>query len=121
MEDLSLGQKGTVLLKILLAQDGKPLMIDQPEENLDNRFVYRTLKDAFKEAKKKRQVIIATHNANLVVNTDAEQVVVAQYEENEISFKSGPLENEEIREEVTTILEGGEEAFVQREEKYGLV
>lgn len=120
MEDLSLGQKGTVLLKILLAQEEKPLIIDQPEENLDNRFVYRTLKDAFKEAKKKRQVIIATHNANLVVNTDAEQVVVAQYEENEISFKSGPLEDEEIREEVTTVLEGGEEAFVQREEKYGL-
>lgn len=120
MEDLSLGQKGTVLLKILLAQGGKPLIIDQPEENLDNRFVYRTLKDAFKEAKTKRQVIIATHNANLVVNTDAEQVVVAQYEENEISFKSGPLEDEEIREEVTTVLEGGEEAFVQREEKYGL-
>lgn len=120
MEDLSLGQKGTVLLKILLAQEGKPLIIDQPEENLDNRFVYRTLKDAFKEAKKKRQVIIATHNANLVVNTDAEQVVVAQYEENEISFKSGPLEDEDIREEVTTVLEGGEEAFVQREEKYGL-
>ena len=120
MEDLALGQKGTVLLKILLAQEGKPLIIDQPEENLDNRFVYRSLKDAFKEAKKKRQVIIATHNANLVVNTDAEQVVIAQYEENEISFKSGPLEDEEIREEVTTVLEGGEEAFVQREEKYGL-
>jgi len=120
MEDLSLGQKGTVLLKILLAQEGKPLIIDQPEENLDNRFVYRTLKDAFKEAKKKRQVIIATHNANLVVNTDAEQVVVAQYEENEILFKSGPLEDEEIREEVTTVLEGGKEAFVQREQKYGL-
>lgn len=55
-----------------------------------------------------------------MVNTDAEQVVVAQYEESEISFKSGPLEDEEIREEVTTVLEGGEEAFVQREEKYGL-
>jgi ABC-type cobalamin/Fe3+-siderophores transport system ATPase subunit/uncharacterized protein (DUF2164 family) len=120
MEDLSLGQKGTVLLKILLAQEGKPLIIDQPEENLDNRFVYKTLKDAFKEAKKKRQVIIATHNANLVVNTDAEQVVVAQYEENEISFKSGPLEDEKIRKEVTTVLEGGKEAFVRREEKYGL-
>lgn len=120
MEDLSLGQKGTVLLKILLAQDEKPLIIDQPEENLDNRFIYKTLKDAFKEAKKKRQVIIATHNANLVVNTDAEQVVVANYEENEISFTAGPLEDSEIREEVTTILEGGEQAFIQREEKYGL-
>jgi ABC-type cobalamin/Fe3+-siderophores transport system ATPase subunit len=120
MDDLSLGQKGTVLLKLLLAQDEKPLLIDQPEENLDNRFIYRTLKDAFKEAKKKRQVIIATHNANLVVNTDAEQVVVANYDENEISFISGPLEDGEIRTEVTTILEGGKQAFMQREEKYGL-
>lgn len=120
MEDLSLGQKGTVLLKILLAQGDKPLIIDQPEENLDNKFIYRTLKDAFREAKKERQVIIATHNANLVVNTDAEQVVVAEYDENEISFKSGALENPSIREEVTTILEGGKKAFIQREEKYGL-
>lgn len=120
MEDLSLGQKGTVLLKILLAQGDKPLIIDQPEENLDNKFIYRTLKDAFVEAKKERQVIIATHNANLVVNTDAEQVIVAQYKESEISFTSGALENPDIRNKVTTILEGGERAFIQREEKYGL-
>lgn len=119
MDALSLGQKGTVLLKILLAQDKSPLIIDQPEENLDNKFIYRSLKDAFKTAKTNRQVIIATHNANLVVNTDAEQVIVAEYENNTIEFTAGALENDHIRDSVTTILEGGEKAFKEREEKYG--
>ncbi|MFD1564430.1 TrlF family AAA-like ATPase [Haloarchaeobius amylolyticus] len=120
MDGLSLGQKGTVLLKILLAEGSMPLIIDQPEENLDNRFIYKTLKDTFREAKKQRQVIIATHNANLVVNTDAEQVIVADYNENEIQFTSGPLEDPKIRDEVTTLLEGGKKAFRYREQKYGM-
>jgi ABC-type cobalamin/Fe3+-siderophores transport system ATPase subunit len=119
MDALSLGQKGTVLLKILLAQDKSPLIIDQPEENLDNKFIYRSLKNAFKSAKINRQVIIATHNANLVVNTDAEQVIVAEYENNTIEFTAGALENHHIRDSVTTILEGGKKAFKEREEKYG--
>ncbi|WP_148708192.1 TrlF family AAA-like ATPase [Haloferax sp. Atlit-12N] len=120
MQSLSLGQKGTVLLKILLAEEETPLIIDQPEENLDNQFIYETLVGAFRDAKLKRQVIIATHNANLVVNTDAEQVVVADYDDNTINFESGGLENSEIREKVTTILEGGTEAFQRREQRYGL-
>lgn len=118
MSRLSLGQKGTVLLKILLVEDDKPLIIDQPEENLDNRFIYETLRDAFRKAKTDRQVIIATHNANLVVNTDAEQVVVATYEDNVISFESGALENPDIRTHVANILEGGRDAFMRRERKY---
>lgn len=118
MSRLSLGQKGTVLLKILLVEDNKPLIIDQPEENLDNRFIYDTLRDAFRKAKTDRQVIIATHNANLVVNTDAEQVVVATYDDNVISFESGALENPSIRTQVAEILEGGRDAFMRREQKY---
>ncbi|SEH11548.1 hypothetical protein SAMN04487967_0402 [Natronorubrum sediminis] len=118
MPNLSLGQKGTVLLKILLAEEDTPLIIDQPEENLDNEFIYETLVGAFRDAKLTRQVIIATHNANLVVNTDAEQVIVANYDNNTIGFESGSLENPDIRERVTTILEGGEEAFRRREERY---
>jgi len=118
MPNLSLGQKGTVLLKILLAESDTPLIIDQPEENLDNEFIYKTLVGAFRDAKLKRQVIIATHNANLVVNTDAEQVIVANYDSNTIDFESGSLENQHIRNEITTILEGGEEAFRKREKRY---
>jgi len=121
MEKLSMGQKGTVLLKIFLAEGDHPLIIDQPEENLDNKFVYEDLVSAFREAKKKRQVIIATHNANLVVNTDAEQVIVAEFKNNKISYKSGSIENREIRNDITLLLEGGKEAFKRREEKYGIL
>lgn len=121
MDKLSMGQKGTVLLKILLAEGEHPLIIDQPEENLDNEFIYEVLVDAFVQAKKKRQIIIATHNANLVVNTDAEQTIIAIYEDNKISYKWGAIENPEIRDGITRLLEGGEEAFIRREQKYGFV
>ncbi|OYT33281.1 hypothetical protein B6U96_16480 [Archaeoglobales archaeon ex4484_92] len=120
MDKLSMGQKETVLLKIFLAGGDHPLIIDQPEENLDNKFVYEALVDAFREAKKKRQIIIATHNANLVVNTDAEQVIVAEFEDNKISYRWGSIENMTIRKDITTLLEGGEEAFRRREMKYGI-
>lgn len=120
MDKLSIGQKGTVLLKIFLAEGEYPLIIDQPEENLDNKFVYEALVDAFREAKKKRQIIIATHNANLVVNTDAEQVIVAEFQNNKILYRWGSIENMTIRKDITTLLEGGEEAFRKREKKYGI-
>lgn len=120
MEQLSRGQKGTVLLKIYLAEGEAPLFIDTPEENLDNRFVFDVLIDAVKEAKCQRQVLIATHDANLVVNTDSEQLVIAKFDEANISFEAGALEDEYIREEARDILEGGEEAFRKRDKKYHL-
>ncbi|RLF81171.1 ATP-binding protein, partial [Thermococci archaeon] len=120
MDKLSIGQKGTVLLKIFLGEGDHPLIIDEPEENLDNKFVYEALVDAFREAKKRRQIIIATHNANLVVNTDAEQVIVAEFENNKISYRWGSIEDPMIRKDITTLLEGGEEAFKRRERKYAL-
>ena len=106
--------------RIFLADGDNPLIIDQPEENLDNKFIYEDLVGAFKEAKKKRQVIIATHNANLVVNTDAEQVIVAEFKDNKISYKGGSIENIDIRNSITLLLEGGKEAFKRREEKYDI-
>jgi DNA repair exonuclease SbcCD ATPase subunit len=120
LDKLSMGQKGTVLLKLFLAEGDCPLIIDQPEENLDNKFIYEELVGAFREAKKKRQIIIATNNANLIVNTDAEQIMVAEFENNEISYKSGSLENPEIQKDIIKILEGGKEAFEKREKKYGI-
>ncbi len=118
MDKLSIGQKGTVLLKIFLAEGDHPLIIDQPEENLDNKFIYEALVGSFRDAKKKRQIIIATHNANLVVNTDAEQIIVAEYKDNKITYKLGSLENPDKRKNIAMLLEGGEEAFKKREEKY---
>ena len=120
MDKLSLGQKGTVLLKLFLAEGDYPLIVDQPEENLDNMFIYDELVGAFRQAKTQRQVIIATNNANLVVNTDAEQIIVAEFKDNVISYESGAIEDEKIRKDITTILEGGEEALKKREQKYGM-
>lgn len=120
MDKLSIGQKGTVLLKLFLAEGDYPLIVDQPEENLDNMYIYDELVDAFRQAKTRRQVIIATNNANLVVNTDAEQVIVAEFKDNEISYRTGAIEDRSIRTDITTILEGGEEALRKREQKYGM-
>lgn len=117
---LSMGQKGTVLLKLFLAEGDYPLIVDQPEESLDNKFIYGELVGAFREAKKKRQIIIATNNANLVVNTDAEQIIVAEFENNKITYKLGTIEDSTMREDIMPILEGGKEAFRKREEKYGI-
>lgn len=120
MNKLSMGQKGTVLLKLFLAEGDHPLIIDQPDENLDDKFIYDELVGAFRSGKKKRQIIIATNNANLIVNTDAEQILEANFEDNLISYKLGELEDLKLREEIMPILEGGIEAFKRRERKYGI-
>jgi ABC-type cobalamin/Fe3+-siderophores transport system ATPase subunit len=116
-----MGQRAIVLLKIILAYDDKPLLIDQPEEDLDNRYIYEHLVEAFKEAKNKRQIVIATHNANLAVNTDAEQIIVAKYDKGIISYELGTLENSKTQGDIKQILEGGDAAFRKREEKYGYI
>ncbi|MGJ7546812.1 TrlF family AAA-like ATPase [Variovorax sp. LT1R16] len=123
IERLSPGTRGIVLLLLYLALDAhdeRPLIIDQPEENLDPQSVFEELVPAFCEAKKRRQVIVVTHNANLVVNTDVDQVIVARCGQHQpdglpsITYQSGGLENREIREAVCSILEGGARAFQER-------
>lgn len=117
---LSVGQRGTFYVCIKLATDpfGSPFVFDQPEDDLDNEFVVRELVPLFKEIKRYRQIIIATHNANLVVNADAEQIVVASNSDESLSYECGALEEKLIRDAVCTILEGGEDAFKKRESKY---
>jgi energy-coupling factor transporter ATP-binding protein EcfA2 len=98
----------------------RPLIIDQPEENLDPKSIFDELVSLFREAKNKRQVIMVTHNANLVVNTDADQIIVAQVgphppgELPPITYLSGGLESAQIRKAVCDILEGGERALQER-------
>lgn len=120
---LSPGTRGIVLLLLYLAlddADDRPLIIDQPEENLDPKSVFDELVSLFIAAKAKRQVIMVTHNANLVINTDADQIIVAASGPNAdgglppITYMSGGLENEEIRQSVCEILEGGTTAFQER-------
>jgi DNA repair exonuclease SbcCD ATPase subunit len=123
VERLSPGSRGIVLLLLYLAVDiseTDPLIIDQPEENLDPRSVYTELVKLFQTASDRRQIIMITHNANLVVNTDVDQVIVASCDGLEegklprLSYKAGGLENPEIRKAVCEVLEGGAEAFRQR-------
>lgn len=123
LNNLSLGQKGTVLLKLFLSIGNNcPIVIDQPEDHLDNHFIYTDLVSTLKNAKKKRQIILVTHDANIVVNGDSEQVIVAEYLDGKINYNlSGALENPDIRKAVTKILEGGEEAFINRNKKYRFV
>jgi hypothetical protein len=120
---LSPGTRGIVLLLLYLAlddADDRPLIIDQPEENLDPKSVFDELVALFIAAKSKRQVIIVTHNANLVINTDADQVIVAEAGPQAsgglppISYFAGGLETAAIRKGVCDILEGGEAAFRER-------
>ncbi|TIO32280.1 TrlF family AAA-like ATPase [Mesorhizobium sp.] len=120
---LSPGTRGIVLLLLYLAlddSDDRPLIIDQPEENLDPKSVFDELVALFITAKSKRQVIIVTHNANLVINTDADQIIVAEAGPHPsgglppISYVAGGLENAAIRKAVCDILEGGEAAFRER-------
>lgn len=129
---LSPGQKGIVLLLVYLEvdqHDNRPLIIDQPEDNLDNLSVYRNLIDYFRKRKRTRQIIIITHNPNLVVNTDAEQMIVANFDGSavpRISYISGAIEDTKphtmqgVRERVCDVLEGGTEAFQRREQKYSI-
>lgn len=120
---LSPGTRGIVLLLLYLAlddSDNRPLVIDQPEENLDPKSVFDELVQLFIDAKAHRQVIMVTHNANLVINTDADQIIIAEAGPHPhgslppISYRSGGLENAEIRKAVCDILEGGEGAFQER-------
>ncbi len=123
VEQLSPGTRGIVLLLLYVVidtEDDRPLIIDQPEENLDPKSIYEELVEHFKSAKLRRQIVIITHNANLVVNTDADQVIIAKCGPHrpgalpELSYESGGLENPVIRKQVCEILEGGETAFKER-------
>jgi hypothetical protein len=128
---LSPGQKGIVLLLLYLEidqDDQRPLIIDQPEDNLDNLSVYSNLIEFFRKRKNRRQIILITHNPNLVVNTDSEQIIIASYDGTcnpKITYRAGALEETSqsppgVREQVCSILEGGTEAFQRRELKYSL-
>jgi hypothetical protein len=129
IEQLSPGTRGIVLLLLYLVldqHDHRPLIVDQPEENLDPKSVFDELRPHFREARRRRQVIVVTHNANLVVNTDADQVLVATAKHETpgslptISYSIGSLENRETRVAVCATLEGGERAFLERERRYRL-
>lgn len=120
---LSLGQKQSVLLALILSSStDRPLIIDQPEDNLDGEFIYSTLVPVLRRAKERRQVIIVTHNANVAVLGDAEQIVVmkAANDYGEIVAR-GSIDHGETRDAACAILEGAREAFLRRARMYGVL
>ncbi|EGQ7873763.1 hypothetical protein H8Q54_004662 [Vibrio parahaemolyticus] len=143
-ENMSQGKQAFVVLKLLLEFSDKicPVLIDQPEDSLDNRAIYNELVKYLKLKKKDRQIILVTHNPNVVVSADAEQVIVANQNDVKLQNKSGMkfqyvsggiehtkpkdtkcdvfLYSQGIREHICEVLEGGNEAFRKREQKYQL-
>lgn len=119
----SAGQQATALLKVLLSQSGMPLIIDQPEEDLDSQVIEDVVRWLW-DSKGRRQVIVASHNANLVVNGDAELVVACDYRRSgdqsggKIKL-TGAIDMPAVRDEITHVMEGGEKAFKLRRDKYG--
>lgn len=115
--ELSRGQKCTALLPLLLARRETPLLIDQPEDNLDNHFIFETVVDSIRQLKARRQMIFITHNANIPVLAEADLVVVMNSD-----GKSGFVEQQgsldDCREPIIDLLEGGREAFDRRRRRY---
>ena len=118
---LSTGQQCTAILHLLLLDNPDPLIIDQPEDNLDNAFIADHIVSELRASKTKRQFIFATHNANIPVFGDAEWIGVLHEEDSRARLQaSGSIDAPDVKELAASILEGGKEAFNRRREKYGL-
>ena len=121
LEQLSGGKRISVLLSLLLeTSDERPLVIDQPEDELDNQFLFKTILPALKKLRGKRQVIIATHNANVVVNGDADMVIQldAMARRGWVAC-AGAIEEPAVRDAIVRTVDGGMESFRLRKRKYG--
>jgi type III restriction enzyme len=121
-QDASPGQQATALMRTLLADEGPPLLIDQPEEDLDNEQI-RAIADRIAETKHNRQLIFVSHNANIVVNGDAELVIRFDYAPSDrtkgIIDRTGSIDFPPIKNIITAVMEGGRESFELRRQKYG--
>ena len=115
----SLGQRASALILFVLSQkDNDVVIIDQPEDDLDNQTIYNDVIKLIREIKPEIQFIFATHNANFPVLGDAEQVHACRYSDERMSLKSGSIDSPDIQQEIVDIMEGGEDAFNKRKEIY---
>ena len=116
---LSEGQRNTALLSLILAEGEGPIIIDQPEDELDSNYIFSDLVPLLRGAKEKRQLILATHNANLPVNADAELIYAFDARDGRGSKRAeGGLDRAGVTRAVLDIMEGSEKAFKRRSEKY---
>ena len=116
----SQGQRSAALLAFLLAFGDEPLVLDQPEDDLDNHLIYDLVVRQIRENKLRRQLIIVTHNPNVLINGDAEMVHAFDFRGGQCKvIEQGALQEKEVREEVCRVMEGGREAFARRWERLG--
>ena len=123
LSHLSPGERGTLLLVfyLLLDRGNEPIIVDQPEENIDSQTVYRLLIPVIKEVKKRRQIIMVTHSPNIAVVCDAEQIIHAfidRANKNKVVYTTGSIESPQINKYLIDVLEGTRPAFDNRESKY---
>ncbi|MGN8416175.1 TrlF family AAA-like ATPase [Helicobacter pylori] len=119
LNETSFGQRCTAVLVVLLSLGNNPIIIDEPEAHLDSALIAKYLVTLIKERKQEGQIIFATHNANFVLNADAELIIQLKNENNKIIAQSFMIESDGYRDDLLK-LEGGEEAFKNRERKYGI-
>lgn len=118
IQKLSLGQRASSLLLLLLTQENTPVIMDQPEDDLDNQTIYEGLIKRIIELKSNRQIVFATHNPNIPVLGDCEQVVIFKSDNEKITTEHGSIDREYIQKNIVDIMEGGKEAFIKRQEIY---
>lgn len=117
----SAGQKAAAIITVILSQSDSPVLLDQPEDDLDNRLVYELVVQRMKLCKEQRQIIVVTHNANIPVNGDAEYIVSMDSQTLNVNVRnSGTIDNPIIRKEICDVMEGTEYAFEMRAKKYHL-
>jgi len=115
----SAGQKTTAILTFILSYGNIPLILDQPEDDLDNRLVYDLIVDRLRQAKENRQLIVVTHNANIPVNSDAEYIISMDSESKVVKIAcEGTIEQSTLKKEICDVMEGGEIAFEMRSKRY---
>lgn len=126
LDDLSTGQKATAVLLLLLLESDAPLIVDQPEDDLDNRFITEEIVPRMREEKERRQFVFSTHNANIPVLGDAELILgltpVGEAEEGRAGVARehmGSIDDSPVRELIENLLEGGKDAFEKRRNRYG--
>jgi ABC-type cobalamin/Fe3+-siderophores transport system ATPase subunit len=119
ISNASPGQKSAAILTLLLSHGEGPLVLDQPEDDLDNYLIYDLIVEQLLHSKDNRQIIVVTHNANIPVNGDSEQIIIMDSESKLIKLKdSGTIENVIIKDEICKVMEGGTEAFEMRSKRY---
>ncbi|MGG7159768.1 TrlF family AAA-like ATPase [Clostridium baratii] len=121
IHNASAGQRTSAILTFILSDDINPLILDQPEDDLDNHLIYDLVVERLKACKEKRQIIVVTHNANIPVNGDAELIISMNSASKSVDvLEAGTLENEKIKHEICSVMEGGESAFRMRASRYGI-